>query len=69
MGISIWHLLILLVILLLFFGPQLLEGIGSSLGKAIKGFKKGIEGEETQAKTSTEKDVTPISDKNTDSKS
>ena len=40
---SIWHLLILLVILLLVFGPQKLEGIGVSLGKAVRGFKKGLE--------------------------
>jgi len=43
MGMSIWHLLIILVILLLVFGPQRLEGIGTSLGKAIRGFKKGID--------------------------
>ena len=40
---SIWHLLILLVILLLVFGPQKLEGIGTSLGRAVRGFKKGLE--------------------------
>jgi sec-independent protein translocase protein TatA len=43
MGLSVWHLIILLVIALLIFGPQRIEGIGSSLGKAIRGFKKGLE--------------------------
>ena len=47
MGMSIWHLLILFFIILLIFGPQRLEGIGTSLGKAVRGFKKGLEGEET----------------------
>ena len=40
---SLSHLIIILIIALLLFGPSRLEGIGSSLGKAIKGFKKGIE--------------------------
>jgi len=44
MGISIGHLLILLVILMLIFGPSRLEGIGSSLGKAVRGFKDAIDG-------------------------
>jgi sec-independent protein translocase protein TatA len=57
-GMSIWHLLILLVILLLVFGPQRLEGIGSSLGKAIKGFKKGISDEEEEKSQKTKKDST-----------
>lgn len=43
MGVSIWQLLIVLVILLLLFGPGRIEGIGKSLGKSIKGFKKGME--------------------------
>lgn len=48
---SIWHLLLLLIILLLVFGPSKLEGIGVSMGKAVRGFKKGLEGED-EAKTS-----------------
>lgn len=54
---SISHLVILLLILLLIFGPSRLEGIGSSLGKGIKGFKKGLEDDDvkTVTKTKTEK--------------
>ncbi len=54
MNISLWHLIILLVILLLVFGPSRLEGLGSSLGKAIRGFKKGLEGAED---TGTQKTI------------
>jgi len=50
MGISFWHLLILLVILIFVFGPSRLEGIGTSLGKAIRGFKKSLDGEEEAPK-------------------
>jgi TatA/E family protein of Tat protein translocase len=39
---SIAHWLIVLVILLLFFGPSKLPGLGASLGKAIRGFKAGL---------------------------
>lgn len=41
-GLGLPHLLILLVILLIFFGPSRLPGLGQSIGKAIKGFKDGL---------------------------
>ncbi len=46
MGLSIWHLLVLLAIVLLFFGPSRLSGLGKSLGEGIRGFKKGLKGED-----------------------
>lgn len=36
------HLLLLLVIVLIFFGPSRLPGLGKSVGQAIKGFKDGL---------------------------
>lgn len=39
---SITHLILLLVIALLFFGPSRLPQLGQSLGKAIRGFKQGL---------------------------
>lgn len=39
---SIWHWLIVLVILLLVFGTKKLRNIGEDLGGAVKGFKDGI---------------------------
>lgn len=41
-GMSIWHMLILLIIVLIFFGPNRLGDLGKSLGEAIRGFKKGL---------------------------
>lgn len=41
---SIWHILIILFVILIFFGPSRLPGLGNSLGKAIRGFKEGIKG-------------------------
>ncbi len=37
------HLLVILVIALLIFGPKNLPGIGKGLGEAIRGFKKALE--------------------------
>lgn len=39
---SIWHWLIVLVIILLVFGTKKLRNVGSDLGGAVKGFKDGM---------------------------
>ncbi|MBX3604233.1 MAG: Sec-independent protein translocase subunit TatA [Piscinibacter sp.] len=39
---SIWHWLIVLVIVLLVFGTKKLKNMGSDLGGAVKGFKDGL---------------------------
>jgi len=51
-GLSIWHWLIVLVIVALIFGTKKIGNMGADLGKAVKGFKDGVKGEE-------EKDETP----------
>jgi sec-independent protein translocase protein TatA len=47
-----WELIIILVILLLIFGPSRLGDLGTALGKGIKGFKRSM-------KEPDEIDVTP----------
>ncbi|NNM81050.1 MAG: Sec-independent protein translocase subunit TatA [Burkholderiales bacterium] len=48
---SIWHWLIVLLVVLLIFGTKKLRNIGSDLGGAVKGFKEGMAGiDEDQAK-------------------
>jgi sec-independent protein translocase protein TatA len=42
MGLSFGHLLLVLVIALIFFGPSRLPSLGKSLGQAIRGFKEGL---------------------------
>lgn len=50
---SIWHWLIVLVVVLLVFGTKKLRNIGSDLGGAVKGFKEGIkDGSSEQANAS-----------------
>ena len=43
---SIWHWLIVLVIVMLVFGTKKIGNIGEDLGKAVKGFKDGVKCEE-----------------------
>ena len=45
-GLSIWHWLIVLVIVVLVFGTKRLGNIGKDLGEAVKGFKKGVHDED-----------------------
>jgi sec-independent protein translocase protein TatA len=39
---SVWHWLIVLLIVVLIFGTKKLKNIGSDLGGAVKGFKDGV---------------------------
>ena len=41
-SLSIWHWLIVLVIVVLVFGTKKLKNIGQDLGGAVKGFKDGM---------------------------
>ena len=47
---SIWHWMIVLVIVLLVFGTKKLRNIGEDLGGAVKGFKEGMKTEEEKHK-------------------
>jgi sec-independent protein translocase protein TatA len=39
---SVWHWLIVLLIVVLIFGTKKLKNIGADLGSAVKGFKDGV---------------------------
>jgi sec-independent protein translocase protein TatA len=49
------ELIIILVIVLLIFGTKRLANIGSDLGGAIKGFKKGMKDEDAKPETLDQK--------------
>ncbi len=46
---SIWHWLIVLLVVVMIFGTKKLRNIGQDLGGAVKGFKDGIKTDETAA--------------------
>jgi sec-independent protein translocase protein TatA len=56
-GLGFQELLIILVIALIIFGPGKLPQIGSGLGKAIRDFKKGVSGEDSDEVAKGEKDA------------
>jgi sec-independent protein translocase protein TatA len=47
-SLSIWHWLIVLAIVMLIFGTKKIGNIGADLGKAVKGFKDGMQGDEVK---------------------
>ena len=49
-SLSIWHWIIVLVVVMLIFGTKKLRNVGSDLGGAVRGFKEGMREMET-AKT------------------
>ena len=63
---SIWHWLIVLVIVMLVFGTKKLRNIGQDLGGAVKGFKDGMkEGSTTEDKPAAQVTAQPAADKTT----
>ena len=58
MGISVWHLLILLAVVILIFGTKKLKNVGGDLGSAIKSFKSAVkEGDDSAAQDSKQEKV------------
>jgi len=46
---SIWHWLIVLLIVVMVFGTKKLKNVGTDLGAAVKGFKDGMKDGSTTA--------------------
>jgi sec-independent protein translocase protein TatA len=47
---SIWHWLVVLLIVVLVFGTRKLTNLGKDLGSAVRGFREGINPEEAEIK-------------------
>ena len=48
-SLSIWHWLIVLVVVVLIFGTKKLRNLGGDLGSAVKGFKDGMKPEDDKS--------------------
>ena len=46
---SIWHWLIVLLVVVLIFGTKKLRNLGTDLGGAVRGFKDGMKAEDDKA--------------------
>ena len=58
-SLSIWHWLIVLVVVVLIFGTKKLRNIGQDLGGAVKGFKEGVKGSGEDAEAAKAADAQP----------
>ncbi|MBK8569747.1 MAG: Sec-independent protein translocase subunit TatA [Candidatus Nitrotoga sp.] len=54
---SIWHWLIVLLVVILIFGTKKLRNMGSDLGGAMKGFKEGMRSDPEVVRDDTQKQV------------
>ena len=57
MGLSIPHLLVVLVIVLLIFGTKRLKNVGGDIGEAIKSFRNAVKETEEPKNLATKEDV------------
>lgn len=56
MGLSFWHLLVVVLIVVLLFGTKRLPHVMEDLAKGIKSFKKGLKDEDSKSITQDKKD-------------
>jgi len=64
-SLSIWHWLIVLVVVVVVFGTGKLRNAGSDLGKAVKGFKDGMKGEDEKPSAQPVQPQQQVADKST----
>lgn len=56
MSLGPWQIVLIVVIILIFFGPSRIPGLGKSIGTAIRGFKKGLNEDEKDSLNEGPKD-------------
>ncbi|TDI79391.1 MAG: Sec-independent protein translocase subunit TatA [Betaproteobacteria bacterium] len=54
---SIWHWLVVLVIVVLVFGTKKLRNLGGDIGGAVKGFKEGMKSADEEKSSSSSQQV------------
>jgi sec-independent protein translocase protein TatA len=57
--LSIWHWLIVLVVVVLIFGTKKLRNLGTDLGSAVKGFKEGMGVKPEEEKPQAQAEIHP----------
>ena len=62
-GLSIWHWLIVLLVVVLIFGTKKLRNMGADLGGAVKGFKEGMKSSEADAEAPSAESPPQVSGK------
>ena len=49
MGLSLWHIIVVLIVVLVIFGAGRLPNVMGDLGKGVRNFKAGLEGKDEKA--------------------
>lgn len=62
MGLSIWHILVVLIVVLVVFGAGKLPNVMGDLGKGIRNFKAGMGGDDSNPSKKDEIPRLPPSD-------
>lgn len=65
-GLSIWHWIVVLAVVVMVFGTKKLRNMGSDVGAAVKGFKDGVKGEENKLTDEADKTIDVVANKQTD---
>lgn len=58
-GLSIWHWIIVLIIVMMVFGTKKLRNIGEDLGGAVRGFKEGMKSAEEKDREAKAAEAVP----------
>lgn len=58
-GLSLGHILVVLLVVILVFGTKKLGSIGSDLGEAIKGFRRAMSSDDSAASDRNKEDEDP----------
>ena len=58
-SLSIWHWLVVLLVVTLIFGTKKLRNMGEDIGAAVKGFRKGLQGDDKTEQPQLKADPTP----------
>ena len=63
MGLSFWHLLLVLIVVFILFGACKLPKVMGDVGKGIRNLREGLKGEEDNLKSDEQKIAAKIEDK------
>lgn len=59
MGLSIWHILLFLLVVVLLFGTSKLRNLGKDLGGAIKDFKDSVHSDDSKSNQDAKSTTSP----------
>lgn len=62
LGLGAPELIIILIVVLVIFGPKNLPKLGKSFGKTVKGIREGMEGDDKPAKAEATTEAKPAED-------